>query len=313
MTGADDPRLVILTGMSGAGRTAALRVLEDLGYFGVDNLPPDLLRELALRAHEHGRTNRIAAVMDLRVGASLGNLPATVSAIREQGFSVEVLYLDASDEALIQRFKETRRKHPLYDDAGSVIESIRRERAALAPVREIADRVLDTSRLSHRDLATDLRAQYATPERPGGLQITVVSFGFKYGIPLDADLVFDLRFLRNPHWDLSLRNLTGRDRRVQDYIDEDPRTAGFLNHIGQLLDFAVPAYREEGKAYLTIAIGCTGGQHRSVCFAERIGERLKAGGAGVSVRHRELDLLGLSEPRPTDLSTPGSDTRNTQP
>jgi len=282
-------RIVILTGISGAGRTAALRVFEDLGYFGTDNLPPALLPDLAVRCRDQGGIDSLAVVMDLRAGLFFADMPDAVEAVREKGFEVEILYLDASDETLIKRFKETRRKHPLYDRAGSVIDSIRLEREALAPVREIADRVLDTSRVTPRDLASDLRAHYATAERPGGLQITVVSFGFKHGIPLDADLVFDLRFLRNPHWDASLRHMTGRDKPVQDYIDVDPRADAFLNKIQDLLAFAVPAYREEGKAYLTVAIGCTGGQHRSVCFAERIVRFLKTQGASVSISHRELE------------------------
>jgi UPF0042 nucleotide-binding protein len=281
-------RIVILTGISGAGRTAALRVFEDLGYFGVDNLPPALLPDLAVRCRDQGDIDKLAVVMDLRAGHFFAALPDAIETVRRQGFQVEILYLDASDEALIRRFKETRRKHPLYDQAGSVIDSIHMEREMLAPVREVADRVLDTSRVTPRDLASDLRAQYATAERPGGLQITVVSFGFKYGIPLDADLVFDLRFLRNPHWDTSLRGMTGRDKAVQDYIDVDPRAEPFLRHIQDLLAFAVPAYREEGKAYLTVAIGCTGGQHRSVCFAERIVRFLKEQGHSVSISHREL-------------------------
>lgn len=283
-------RIVILTGMSGAGRTTALRVFEDLGYFGVDNLPPALLPELARRCRTQGDIEQVAVVIDLRAGQFFAALPDALEDLRRDGFDVEILYMDSTDESLIQRFKETRRKHPLYDEAGSVAESIRMERKVLAPVREVADRVLDTSRVTPRILAADLRARYATAERPGGIQITVLSFGFKYGIPIDADLVFDLRFLRNPHWDDSLRHLTGKDKAVQDYIDVDPRTAPFLKHIEDLLAFAVPAYRDEGKAYLTIGIGCTGGQHRSVCFGERIARFLKDLGYSVTLTHREQEL-----------------------
>jgi UPF0042 nucleotide-binding protein len=283
-------RIVILTGMSGAGRTTALRVFEDLGYFGVDNLPPALLPDLAARCRAQGDIEQVAVVIDLRAGQFFAALPEAMDILREGGFDVEILYLDSTDEALIQRFKETRRKHPLYDEAGSVADSIRLEREVLAPVREVADRVLDTSRVTPRLLGADLRARYATADRPGGLQITVLSFGFKYGIPIDADLVFDLRFLRNPHWDDSLRHMTGKDKPVQDYIDVDPRSAPFLKHIEDLLAFAVPAYRDEGKAYLTVAIGCTGGQHRSVCFSERIARFLKETGNSVTLNHRELEL-----------------------
>lgn len=283
-------RIVILTGMSGAGRTTALRVFEDLGYFGVDNLPPALLPELAARCRTQGDIEQVAVVIDLRAGQFFAALPEALDHLRRDGFDVEVLYMDSTDEALIQRFKETRRKHPLYDKAGSVVDSIHLERRDLGPVREVADRVLDTTRLTARLLAGDLREHYATVERPGGIQITVVSFGFKYGIPIDADLVFDLRFLRNPHWDDSLRHMTGRDKAVQDYIAVDPRAEPFLKHIQDLLAFAVPAYRDEGKAYLTIGIGCTGGQHRSVCFGERISAFLKEQGFSVTLNHRELAL-----------------------
>jgi UPF0042 nucleotide-binding protein len=255
----------------------------------VDNLPPALLPELAARCRDQGDIEQVAVVIDLRAGHFFAALPDALTTLRAEGFDVEILYMDSTDETLIQRFKETRRKHPLYDEAGSVAESIQLERKVLAPLREVADRVLETSRVTPRILGADLRARYATAERPGGLQITVLSFGFKYGIPIDADLVFDLRFLRNPHWDDSLRHMTGKDKAVQDYIDVDARAAPFLKHIQDLLAFAVPAYRDEGKAYLTVAIGCTGGQHRSVCFSERIARFLKGLDYSVTLNHRELE------------------------
>jgi UPF0042 nucleotide-binding protein len=274
--------------MSGAGRTAALRILEDLGYFGVDNLPPALLTNLAIRCRDQGDIEHVAVVMDLRAGHFFDTFPEAVEEVRAKGFDVEVIYLDATEESLIKRFKETRRKHPLFEKAGSVAASITLERTKLAPVRNVADRVVDTSRVTPKDLAADFRARYATESRPGGLQITVVSFGFKYGLPIDADLVFDLRFLRNPHWEPALRSMSGLDKAVRDYIDEDPRAETFLKHIQELLGFAVPCYRDEGKAYLTVAIGCTGGQHRSVYFGERVAAFLKDLGFWVVLTHREL-------------------------
>jgi len=281
-------RIVILTGLSGAGRTTALRILEDLGYFGVDNLPPALLTDLARRCRDQSDLEHVAVVMDLRAGQFFDTFPEAVRDARAEGFDVEVIFLDATEESLIRRFKETRRKHPLFEKTGSVLGSIGMERAVLAPVRNVADRVVDTSRVTNRDLAADFRARYATSNRPGGLQITVVSFGFKYGIPIDADLVFDLRFLRNPHWEPSLRGMNGLDKAVRDYIDEDPRAETFLEHIQDLLAFAVPCYRDEGKAYLTVAIGCTGGQHRSVYFADRLTMFLKELGYWVTLTHREM-------------------------
>lgn len=274
--------------MSGAGRTAALRILEDLGYFGVDNLPPALLTDLAVRCRAQGDVANVAVVMDLRAGHFFDAFPDAVASVRKEGFDVEVIYMDATEDSLIKRFKETRRKHPLFEKAGSVAASISLERSKLAPVRNVADRVMDTSRLTAKDLAADFRARYATEGRPGGLQITVVSFGFKYGLPIDADLVFDLRFLRNPHWEPALRSMSGLDKAVSDYIDEDPRAETFLRHIQDLLAFAVPCYQDEGKAYLTVAIGCTGGQHRSVYFGERITAFLKGLNYWVTLTHREL-------------------------
>lgn len=282
-------RIVILTGVSGAGRTAALRVFEDLGWFGVDNLPPPLLADLASRCAEQGDVERVAVVMDTRAGHFFESLPDSIAEARAAGYEVEVVYLDATDDVLIRRFKETRRHHPLDDRAGSVTESIRLERLKLAPIREVSDRILDTSYLSTRQLAADLQERYGDPEQRGGLSITVLSFGFKHGLPEDADLVFDVRFLRNPYWVPSLRDGTGRDAAIVEYINADPRTSVMMEHIRGMLQFAVPCYVEEGKAYLTVAVGCTGGRHRSVYFAEAIAASLRALGFQAGVRHRELD------------------------
>lgn len=285
-------QIVVLTGMSGAGRTAALRVFEDLGWFGVDNLPPPLLADFAARCVEQGDIGRAAVVMDTRAGRFFDSLPEAIGAARTLGNDVEVVFLDATNDVLVRRFKETRRHHPLDDIAGSVLGGILLERGKLAPVRGMSDRVVDTSHLSTRQLAAVIRDRYGEAGQRGGLSITVVSFGFKYGLPEDADLVFDVRFLRNPYWEPSLRGGTGCDPDIVAYIKEDPRTETLLEHLRRLLEFAVPCYVEEGKAYLTVAVGCTGGRHRSVYVAEALAEWLRGLEYRAGVRHRELDRDG---------------------
>jgi UPF0042 nucleotide-binding protein len=282
-------RIVVLTGMSGAGRTAALRDFEDLGWYGVDNLPPALLTDLAARLADSGVADRLAVVMDTRSGRLFSDLPEAVAGARSAGHHVEIIFLEAADEVLVRRFKETRRHHPLDEDAGSVQRGIEMERLELAPVRASADRVLDTSRLSARGLAAELRGGYDVDATTGGLRVTVLSFGFKHGLPEDADLVFDLRFLRNPYWDPGLRHGTGLEPAVVEYINEDPRTGEMKGRLQGLLEFLLPCYVDEGKAYLTVAVGCTGGRHRSVHFAEHLTAWLASQGYRAAVRHRDLN------------------------
>lgn len=285
-------QFIAITGPSGAGKTQALHSLEDAGYYTVDNLPPCLLPALIAYCRAEQRT-RVAAVIDVRVGTGLSDLPACLEELRLQCCSVEVLFLDAGDDTLVHRFKESRRPHPLYVDPvgsvaeGGIVEAIRGERALLRVAREVADRVMDTSALTATQLRDLLHTTYAADSRPG-LLVTVLSFGFKHGLPIDADLVFDVRFLVNPHYVGALQPRDGRDAAVADYVHADPLAQPFTVRMFDLIEFALPEYAREGKAYLNIAIGCTGGRHRSVVLGEDLAERLRADGYRVVLRHRDL-------------------------
>jgi len=285
-TAADAPptQFIIVTGTSGAGKSLALTVFEDLGYYCVDNLPPALLPALAaLRAEE---LRRVACVIDTRAGSLLGELDAALDRLAEHGVTPEIVFLDASDAVLVNRFKETRRKHPVMAQAGGILESIRIERETLSALKERADKVIDTSEHTPRTLSALLAQHFARATAPR-LTITIVSFGFKHGLPLDADLVFDVRFLANPHYVRELRWRDGRDPAVADFIRQDPRTAPFLARLFELVAFSIPQYIEEGKAYLTIAIGCTGGRHRSIFVADALAEALRRQGYEPLVHHRD--------------------------
>ncbi len=279
-------QFVIITGISGAGKALAAKTFEDMAYTVVDNLPPTLLPELVAQSLE---ATRLVAVVDARAGAAFAGLAPALKTIRERGVKPTVLFLDATDEVLVQRFKETRRKHPLFDEQGGILDSIARERDLLGSVKESADRVIDTSDLSANGLRGMLLAEFALePDKNQGLTITVTSFGFKYGLPLDADLVFDVRFLVNPYYVDDLRPFDGRDARVEKYVMRDPDTGLFLGKLYDLMDWSVPQYIKEGKAYLTVAIGCTGGRHRSVMLGEKLGEHLREQGYRVLVQHRDV-------------------------
>ncbi len=280
---------VVVTGLSGAGKSHAIRALEDLGYFCVDNLPLALLPMFADRMLNEPATARPAAVViDVREGRALSRFPAVYKRLqRESGGRVRLLFLEASDSVLMRRFSETRRPHPLA--AGkSVAEGLAEERRLLVPMRKLADRVLDTSTLTVHELRRRIREVIDASAAVAPLVVTLMSFGFRRGVPLDADVMFDVRFLPNPHFVSSLRRWSGRNKRVADYVLKSRPAIRFMKLTTDLLKFLIPQYIAEGKAYLTIAIGCTGGRHRSVALAEAFARRLKAvKGIDIRVRHRD--------------------------
>lgn len=285
--------VVIVTGMSGAGRSSALRVLEDLGFYCVDNLPPQLAPDLLhLLAEGRGtllqgaELTKVGLGIDVRTGAFLESAGAFVDKVRESGHEVEVLFLDCADEMLVRRYSESRRPHPLAP-GGDVVAAIARERERLSPLRQRSTHVLDTSRLSVHDLRRTLVAYVGRASTRPSMAVRLVSFGFKYGLPVDADLVFDVRFLDNPHFIPHLKPLTGLDAPVRDFVLGSPETQELADDVLTLLDHTLPRYEREGKAYLTIAVGCTGGRHRSVAFAEHLGQRLRRA-REVTVGHRDV-------------------------
>jgi UPF0042 nucleotide-binding protein len=286
-------QLVVITGMSGAGKASSAKVFEDMAYTVVDNLPPVLLPELVEKCQAAGEPppgERLAVVIDARSGAFLLGLEPALALVREAGVRPLVLFLDASDGVLIQRFKETRRKHPLFEDQGGILGSIRAERALLEDIKEEADKVVDTSDMGAHELRSLLLSEFApAQDKNQGLIVTVNSFGFKYGLPLDADLVFDVRFLVNPHYVDDLRPYDGRNQIIEEYVMRDPDSGLFLGKLYDLMDWSVPRYIAEGKAYLTVAIGCTGGRHRSVVVSEKLGGHLRGLGYRVLVQHRDVD------------------------
>ena len=279
-------RLVLLTGLSGSGKGSVLNVFEDLGYYCVDNLPVDLIPSFSELFDQGQEFERVALLVDAREGGMLRRLPVIYRQLKHQ-HDVTLVFVEAGDDALMRRFSETRRPHPLGRDA-SVREAVRKERAMMAPIRKIADVVLDTTRFNVHELREFITRRFLKPDRQP-LMVSVVSFGFRYGVPPDADLVFDVRFLPNPHFIPKFRPLTGKDKRLAKYIRSFPQTRRFLKRTGDLLRFLLPYYIREGKAYLTIAFGCTGGRHRSVMMAEEIGKGLSHRGAAVRVMHRDVE------------------------
>jgi RNase adapter protein RapZ len=283
-------RLVILTGLSGSGKSTALHALEDLGYFCIDNLPILLLpRLLELGGHTTEDVSRLALVVDAREGDLLEETPAVIDAARAEGHAVEVVFLDAGDEVLLRRYSETRRRHPLAE-GGSVESGIAAERRLLADLRQAADQVVDTSAMNVHELKALLQDRFRRETGEGTLSVTLLSFGFKHGLPPQADLVLDCRFLPNPHFVEELRPHTGLDAPVADYVLGREETGAFLERVRGLVSWLLPLYVREGKAHLTVAIGCTGGRHRSVAIAERLGQSLRdeAGAPPITVRHRDV-------------------------
>jgi len=286
---ADSITFVVITGLSGAGKSYAIKCCEDMGFFCVDNLPTTLIPTFAdLVARSNHAITRVALGVDVREGEYLTHLLDTLGELRGRGHAVEVLFLEASEEALVRRYRETRRRHPLALD-GNVVDGIRAERKALSTMREVADRIVDTSALTVHQLKDLLIEAYVAPGRRTGLTISLVSFGFKHGVPFDADLVFDVRFLANPHFVEGLRPLDGRDARVREFILKHEESQEMLRRLQDFLGFVLPAYRREGKAYLTVAIGCTGGRHRSVALVEELKGFLDGLGLAVNVIHRDMD------------------------
>lgn len=284
----ENPRLVIITGMSGAGKTQVMRFMEDLGYFCVDNLPPALIPKFAeLCEQSAGKVKRIALVVDIRGGEFFDQLMQVLGEMDQQNLMSEVLFLEASDETLIHRYKETRRRHPLAPE-GRISEGIRQERDRLEYVRGRATHIIDTSNMTTKDLKTRITELYEIGSEVFRLHINVVSFGFKYGIPLDADMVYDVRFLPNPFYVERLRRKTGENPLVREYIDKWPVTHQFLSRLQSFIDFLIPHYVKEGKSQLVIAVGCTGGLHRSVFVASKVRDSLREQGYQVSLEHRDI-------------------------
>ena len=286
-----DERLsfVFITGLSGAGKSYAIKCFEDMGFFCVDNLPTTLIPTFADLTARSGQTiRRVALGVDVREGEYLSHLLDAIRELKARGHGIEVLFLEASEEALVRRYHESRRRHPLAAD-GNVLEGIRAERKAMSHLREIADRIVDTSALTVHQLKELLVEHYVTPRTRAGLATSLVSFGFKHGVPFDADLVFDVRFLPNPHFVPGLRPFDGRDARVREFVLGNAEGRELLEHLKDFLKFLLPRYEREGKAYLTIAIGCTGGRHRSVTLTEELKRFLDELGYAPTVAHRDLE------------------------
>jgi UPF0042 nucleotide-binding protein len=280
--------VVIVTGLSGSGKSTAIRVLEDVGYYCIDNLPVVLIqRFLELCGNSQESIQKVALGVDIREREFFAAYPRALDELRRSGFRVQVLYLDAADDVLVRRFSETRRPHPLGGESGP-LAGIHRERELLAGLREQADRILDTSTLTVHQLRDELRDVYRGLSKGDNLTVLLVSFGFKYGVPSDVDMVLDVRFLANPFFVDELRPRTGRDAVVASYVLEQDEARRFLALAGELLRFALPNYRREGRRYFTLALGCTGGRHRSVAVAEQIGEMLGREGYNIQVQHRDM-------------------------
>ena len=278
--------VILVTGMSGAGRSTATRALEDIGWFVVDNLPPTLMSNVVDYVAQRTGSRKVAVVADVRGGQLFEELRESLAAIKTAGHDLRVLFLEAGDEALVRRYESSRRPHPLQRD-DSLLGAVQRERKLLGDLRADADIVIDTSNLNVHELRRSIEASFGDDDHVA-LRATVMSFGFKYGIPVDADLVADLRFLPNPYWDPKLKELTGLDAAVNDYVVASDQAQEFLTKYAELIDLVEDGYLREGKRFVTIAMGCTGGKHRSVAMAENLSARLVKSGVEVRVVHRDL-------------------------
>ena len=284
-------KIIIVTGMSGAGKSTALNVLEDEGYYCVDNMPISLMPKFAELADGHNQDkgyNNIALGIDIRSGHSLAELDSVLDYMKEKKYEYTIVFLESSDEVLIKRYKETRRSHPLAKD-GRVDKAIMLEREQLKFLKQRADVIIDTSQLLTREFKEELEKIVLGRKEFNNLMVTVLSFGFKYGIPSDADIVFDVRFLPNPYYVEELRPLTGNDKKIQDYVMKAPEAEEFLERVDGLIQFLLPNYVKEGKSSLVIAVGCTGGKHRSVTLANAIAKRLSKTPYGCKVEHRDIE------------------------
>jgi UPF0042 nucleotide-binding protein len=281
-----EKELVIVTGISGAGKASALKAFEDLGFHAVDNLPLGMLSDFARLICKSAEVERAAIVVDVREGATLDRLPDILKEVRKL-LPTRVVFLDAQDAVLVRRYSETRRPHPLRRSE-TVSRSIVEERQLLDPIRNVADTLIDTSNFNVHELRAHIQSRFGEEQRKPQLLVSCLSFGFKNGVPLDADIVFDVRFLPNPHFVPEFRKRTGKDPKVAGYIRSFPQTEEFLERVSELMLYLLPHYVEEGKSYLTVAFGCTGGQHRSVMMAEEVKRRLKKAGYQVKTAHRDM-------------------------
>ena len=283
----DLPHVLVVTGMSGAGRSSSAKILEDLGYTVIDNLPPQLLA-LAAESHDIPELHkRLAVVIDSRGGLPIDELREAMIELARDGVLTRVVFLDADDGAIVSRYEENKRPHPL--GRATISGSIKAERELLADLREMADVIIDTSNLNVYELRERLTVQFSADEMTRPMRVSIRSFGFKHGTPRDADLMFDVRFLPNPHWVQELRPLRGTDDRVSDFVLGDTDAKEFVDRVDSLLEFLIPKFEAEGKSYLSVAIGCTGGHHRSVAIAEELALRLDHHGVKAAVRHRDID------------------------
>lgn len=283
-----DISFTIITGLSGAGKSQAVRSFEDLGYFCVDNLPPLLIPKFAeLAAQSEGKINKIALVIDIRGGKFFQDVFAALETLEEMGIKYSILFLDASEEVLVRRFKETRRRHPLARE-GRITEAIRQERKILSQLKEKAQKIIDTSNFNSQELKKEIKSFFSENEDWDKLTVSIISFGFKYGIPVDADLVWDVRFLPNPYYIEHLREFSGNEKEIDEYILSWEVTNEFLEKFFDLMGFLLPHYVNEGKTSLAVAIGCTGGRHRSVVVANKLSDYIKKKGYSTILKHRDI-------------------------
>lgn len=280
-------QFTIVTGMSGSGKTRVIRYLEDMGYFCIDNMPPMLIPKFSeMLATAGGKFNNVALVIDVRVGEMINELATQIHELKLKGYEVRILFLTADDETLVKRYKETRRSHPIYN-ANGLLASIRQERTMLEKLYNSSDYVINTSHLTNSTLLDELKEIFCDDNK-NAFVVNVMAFGYKYGMPMDADLVFDVRCFPNPFYIDELKYKTGNDKEVQDYVMQFPEAKEFEKKLYDMMDFLIPLYEEEGKVSITIAIGCTGGKHRSVTFTNKLGEHLKENGLKVNVAYRDM-------------------------